>query len=830
MNRRRTTTSPVRASQSVEKRKSEVFVETIRSALPNQFSFQALLRYCLSLRRKVRIRRIDRVIDRVMGQTKRSWLKKSSRWPSSSFQVVLKSDMSQSSPKLYEFGAFRLDSADRVLRRGDEVIVLPPKVFDTLWMLVKEEGRVVSKSELMDAIWANAIVEESNLSQNIYMLRRALGVDERGRQFIETVPRRGYRFAVPVRLLDEVPNNGANDSQGFAAIQAPPQPPSATSKKEIRPRSALRYALLAGSGVLILSSLLGLGFGVYQFISHRGENGKVAPIEQLRIQRLTDSGDVDHPTISPDGELLAYVRYEEEQGSVWIKQIATGSPFQRLPSSRTGYRSLAFSPDGQYLYFRDQVDPGVIYQTATFGGAPKKVAENVWSNFSVSPDGRQLAFIRRDAARGAHSLILANIDGGAERELRTRRSPQGYGAGPPAWSPDGSKLVAISEQPGLMTVDRSTGEERELRTSRWRAIQKALWRPDGRHLIFSARAINEPTSQLWMLAYPDGDLRRLTNDLEGYFWISLSGDGRNLVTRQQRMFMHIWLAPDGDVKKAGQLTFGQRSFDGYNGLVWTPDGRIVFSAFTNNITDLYSMNPDGSDRVQLTSNPGQDNIHPAVSNDGRYIVFTSNRTGSMQIWRIDIDGRNQKQLTFGAGQKNDGQKDSAQYAALSPDGGEVFFIRRGAGPAAIWKVSIEGGTPVPVSRLTGASAEGFLSISPDGKWLAYHHVSAGQKPGEESTMIIGTLPTDGAAEPKLFGLAARRPITQWAADGASFDYTAGIFNSSSLRRQPVGGGEPQKLCEFPDRIFNLAWSRDRKYLAVSRGKLQGDAILITNLP
>src|SRR5262245_38635712 len=171
------------------------------------------------------------------------------------------------------------------------------------------------------------------------------------------------------------------------------------------------------------------------------------------------------------------------------------------------------------------------------------------------------------------------------------------------------------------------------------------------------------------------------------------------------------------------------------------------------------MNPDGSNRVQLTANAGQDNTDPIISADGRHIVFTSNRTGAPQIWRMDIDGRNQKQLTFG-----EGQKESAQYAALSSDGREVFFIKRGAEPEAIWKVSIEGGTPVRVSRLTGASAEGFLSISPDGKWLAYYHVSASQKPGEENTLIIGALPADGAAEPKLFDLPARRSITQWSAD------------------------------------------------------------------
>jgi Tol biopolymer transport system component/DNA-binding winged helix-turn-helix (wHTH) protein len=734
--------------------------------------------------------------------------------------------MSQSSSKLYEFGAFRLDPAERVLWHGEEMIVLPSKVFDTLWILVKEEGRVVSKSELMDAIWADAFVEESNVSQNIYTLRRTLGVDEKGRQFIETIPRRGYRFAIPVKLLEEASNNGADDSQTVAAAQAAPLSTSARAEKETRPRPSLRYAIFACLGVVILFSL---GFGVYQFINRRGEKRQIAPIEQVRFKRLTDSGDVIHPTISPDGELLAYVRTEKEGGSVWIRQVETGGDFQTLPPSPKSYRSLAFSPDGKYLFFRHKGDPGKIYQKPIFGGEPKKVADDVWSEFSVSPDGGRLAFIRRDVARGAHSLILANIDGGAERELSVRRSPREYGKGAPAWSPDGSKLVAISEQPNLLTVDESTGEERELPTASWRDIAMVLWTPNGKHLIFSARATDETATQLWMLTYPDGALRRLTNDLESYFWISLSLDGRKLVARQQRMIMHLSLLPDGDVKRARPLTFSERCFDGYVGLAWTPDDKIIFSSFSNNVTDLYSINPDGSGRAQLTANAGQDNEYPVVSNDGRYIVFTSNRAGSKQIWRMDLDGRNQKQLTFGAGQKSDGQKDGSQYAALSPDGREVFFIRTGAGQADVWKVSIDGGTPVQVSRLADATAEGYLSISPDGKWLAYHHLSANQKPRDEDTKSIGVLPADGAAELRLFDLPIGRPITQWSADSAAFDFAAGI-NSLSLWRQPTDGGDPIKLCDFTDRIFNLAWSRDRKNLVVSHGKLVGDALLITNLP
>jgi Tol biopolymer transport system component len=690
-------------------------------------------------------------------------------------------------------------------------------------MLVKEGGRVVSKSELMEAIWADAIVEESNLSRNIYTLRRALGVDEQGRQFIETVPRRGYRFAVPVRLLEEAPKNGVNGSQSSAATQGALPALSSPVEREIRPRPVLRYALGGILGAVILSTL---GFGVYQFVKRRAENERIAPIEQLRFQRLTDGGDVLYPTISPDGELLAYVRYEEGQGSVWIKQIATGGVFQSLPPSRKGYRSLAFSPDGEYLFFRDEADPGAIHQTSTFGGARKKVADDVWSDFSLSPDGAQLAFIRRDASRVAPSLVLTDIDGGAERDLALSRSPMEYGSSAPAWAPDGLKLVIVagSERPDLLTVDIMTGEERALRMAGWRVIHKVLWAPNGRHLIFTARGADEQTSQLWMLTYPDGVIRRLTNDLDGYFWISFSIDGRKLVARQQRLISNLWLLPDGDPNQARRLTAGERSFDGYNGLAWTPDGRIVFNSFTNNITDIYSMNPDGSNRAQLTANAGQDNTHPAVTSDGRYIVFTSNRDGSRQLWRMDIDGRNQHQLTFG-----NEQKGGAQYPALSPDGKEVYFIKRGEAPAAIWKVSIDGGTPVPVSRLAGASAEGYLSVSPDGKWLAYHHVSVLRTPREEHALTIGILPADGAAAPKLFDLPVRRPIIQWSASSTSFDYTAGL-NVSSLWRQPLDGGKPQKLRDFPNRIFNLAWSRDGKNLVLSLGEQQGDALLITNLP
>ncbi|MGH9949961.1 MAG: hypothetical protein ACRD6X_22560, partial [Pyrinomonadaceae bacterium] len=157
-------------------------------------------------------------------------------------------------------------------------------------------------------------------------------------------------------------------------------------------------------------------------------------------------------------------------------------------------------------------------------------------------------------------------------------------------------------------------------------------------------------------------------------------------------------------------------------------------------------------------------------------------------------------------------------------------IRSGDAPAAILKVSIDGGATEPVSRLTDAAAEGMISFSPDGKWLAYRHVAKNDNGvGVEPIYRIGVLSPDGSAEPKFFDLPMRRPIIEWSAND-TFDYSTGTYKFSGLWRQPTDGRKSYELLEIPDRILNFAWSQDGKQLALSIGKQLGDAILITNFP
>ena len=317
----------------------------------------------------------------------------------------------------------------------------------------------------------------------------------------------------------------------------------------------------------------------------------------------------------------------------------------------------------------------------------------------------------------------------------------------------------------------------------------------------------------------------MTNDLESYFRISLSADGRKLIARQQKFILHLWLIKDLDAKSARQLTSGNRNFDGYSGLAFTPDNRIIYTSPMSNVTDLYSINADGNGKIRLTENSGKDNSDPAVSPDGRLIAFTSDRSGSKQIWQMTIDGRNQTQLTF-----DSDQHEEASSPVFSPDGSETYFLKAAKGETYISKLSTGGGTSENVLKLYEPSREGLLSLSHDGKNIAYRQTYERPDGDEEETtmrIVIQNISTE--SETKKFDVPIRRAVIHWKGN-EEFIYTAGTFNTSSLWSQTLAGSAPKKILDFSDRIYNFAISRSSNDMVVSSGKLHGDIILITNLP
>src|SRR5215813_7526201 len=137
---------------------------------------------------------------------------------------------------IYEFGPFRLDPVERMLQRGNDLLSLTPKALDTLIVLVENSRHVVTKDELMNRVWPDIYVEETNLAQHISMLRKALGEREEGGQYIETVPKRGYRFVIPVKKVKVVPTQASlatHISLGESANREEPSPAEADSETKL---------------------------------------------------------------------------------------------------------------------------------------------------------------------------------------------------------------------------------------------------------------------------------------------------------------------------------------------------------------------------------------------------------------------------------------------------------------------------------------------------------------------------------------------------------------------------------------------------------------------
>ncbi|HEY8412373.1 MAG TPA: winged helix-turn-helix domain-containing protein, partial [Pyrinomonadaceae bacterium] len=183
----------------------------------------------------------------------------------------------------YEFGRFRLNVAERVLLREGELVPLTPKVFDILLTLVESSGQVVSKDDLMKRVWPNTFVEEGNLTQNISLLRKALGETPGGVQFIETVPRRGYRF-----VAETSETNGRFESISSPALEidrlVSAQIPSPVSARRRTP------AFIVAAGLVVVSII-----GVVYFTS---KAGSTAPIQSIAVLPFVDE------SADPDGEYI----------------------------------------------------------------------------------------------------------------------------------------------------------------------------------------------------------------------------------------------------------------------------------------------------------------------------------------------------------------------------------------------------------------------------------------------------------------------------------------------------------------------------------------------
>ena len=603
--------------------------------------------------------------------------------------------------------------------------------------------------------------------------------------------------------------SSATIDQPLAPTREAPTVTTATNENVV---AIKRLGWGAGVGLLaLLVAVAGITFGLYKLLGHKAAEPSAdqtrSSFQQMKMTKLTSTGKATGAAISPDGKWVVYVVQDGIQQSLWMRQVLTSSNVQIVPPADVLYLGLTFSPDGTYLYYiaDDKRNPFTLFRMNALGGTATKLVTDIDTNVTFSPDRKQFAFVRGYPSAGKISLIVANVDGTGERPLATRPITPGN-FGDPAWSPDG-KIIAYPVQNSdangwtIQQAQVADGSVTTINPQWWWQPDYLRWMPDGSSLIFSARESIASPSQIWYLSYPGGEMHRLTNDLNDYAGVSLSSDAAVLLTVQSENVSNLWIAPNNNLRQAHQITTGK--LDGTQGLSWTPDGKIVYAAGASGRWDLWITDTNGTSPKQLTADTGN-NLSPSVSADGHYIAFVSDRTGSRHIWRIDIDGSNARQLTNDKGEWN---------PQCLPNGQGVLYETIAPG---FWKVPIDGGQPLLQVSVTSSAG---MVISPDGKWVAASY----WEPAARKTAIY---PFEGSASPKILDIFTFD--ARWTPDGRALS-SIDQFNPSTIMSYGIDDGSKKQLVDVaPDQIFSFAWSRDGKQLALARGTVSKDVILITN--
>jgi Tol biopolymer transport system component/DNA-binding winged helix-turn-helix (wHTH) protein len=758
--------------------------------------------------------------------------------------------MTNDGKEFYEFGAFRLDPAERLLLRDGAPVQLTPKAFDLLLVLVRNSGHLLAKEELLREVWPDSFVEEGSLTFTVSALRKALGGEE-ARRFIETVPKRGYRFASGVRL---VPGDARYPAAAASAVvDAGPQAELALPAFEPvgapghAPANELDEAVATGPAkaaddrpseqaneshprawrpatwVLAVAAAVAVaigGFGLYWLVRRSAAGEPGAAFRDVEVTRLTSGINVAKVAIAPDGKYVGYVAREAGQQSLWIRQVATNSHVQLVPAAEVGYLEIRFSPDGNYLLYSTAVgdEEPATYQVPVIGGPSRRVDGPYRPFRATSPDGRQVFFL--DLTPGGNlGLMVADAANVENRRMLTSR-PGSRGIIPAAWSPDGQLIMCRVDVPkedgvyeALVTVRVSDGVEERVTDQEWRFIGEVVWLPNGDGLLVTVSERPFGPYQICHVSYPGGEVRRVTNDTNNYVNLSVTSSSDALAALKADIDPIVWVAPGGDSARAKQVTFGPGTQNDYWGLSWTPDGRVVYESTAGGNQDIWVMDADGRRQRQLTAE-GRANFDPAVSPDGRFIAFVSERAGATNIWRMEADGGNPRQLTTG---------DASNFLpSWSPDGRWLVYTSGMRGPFSLWKMSAEGGIPTQLSAVKSAA---WPVVSPDGTLVACWAF-------DERTRrtILAIVPFEGEAPPRFLETpptANTWAEIRWTADGKALMYVDTREGVGNIWSQPIDGGPATQITDFRvDRIFRFDRSRADGSLVCSRGTEANDVVLI----
>jgi Tol biopolymer transport system component/DNA-binding winged helix-turn-helix (wHTH) protein len=759
--------------------------------------------------------------------------------------------------QIYEFGPYRLDAAERLLLRDGEVIQLQPKVFDLLLALVERHGRLLEKDELMRVVWPDAIVEEANLANNISILRKALS--ENGERFIETMPKRGYRFVAAVK---EVATNGAEpEEQKQSEPDEISKEPGATFGDRGFINRIRGHKL--GIGVMLAALIIGIITLIYLRSLNRQQ-----PQPPRALIRLTfDAGLQSEPTWSPDGRMIAYSSDSSGNFDIWVQQ--PGSKSVQVTNSPAHDWQPDWSRDGNQIVFRSERNGGGLFVVPALGGAEHKIADFGYRP-RWSPDGSQILFSSSvlQYVGDAPRLYVVGLDGSPPREVLSEfLSEINYGGmNGFAWRPDGQRVSIWAEHKqlgrGFWTMPLAGGAvikseiasevDRQIKAAAV-TLQKFLWAPSGRYIYFEG--VSQGVKNLWRVTVEPQTLRwiagpdRLTVGPGEDSDIAISADGKKiaLTTRLERT--RVWSLPFDPI--SGQLKGDGRPETRAGIDAWwfdvTRDGKQL--AFVTRRADKTELNaPPGTLRSELWKKSlvdGKETIlapadeyfrlFPHWSRDGSRLAYqrTSPKPGSANsepnLFVLPAEGGEEQLLRSGLGDWTASGKWFLEDCRQSPQG---RFQK------CLTPISTAPGMEITRRVIAADPDIDFFqtSISPNERWIAIQ----GVKYGGISTIYV--IPVSGGALTQVTDGKHWDDKPRWAPDGKTIYFVTnrgGFLNVWGIRFDLVKGqpvGEPFRVTAFesPSQMvfpriapLNIALRADRLFLNIT--EMSGSVWILENV-
>lgn len=702
------------------------------------------------------------------------------------------------------FGQFDVDLAQqRLLHRGITVR-LESHPFQVLSALLEHPGEIVTREHLRHRLWPNGtyVDFEEGLNTAVKKLRYALQDSADNPRFVETVPRRGYRFIAPTEA----------SAPPADAVPPPLVPQSPAATPATAPLKLRFVPWLVAAATLTILAAAAVRYRSPHPVAHE------PALQNLRFTKLTDSGKVEDAVISPDGRYLAYLHgdgrgwdqldgWEGGKSSLRLRQVATRSEVQILVKDADLYPGLSFSPDGNYIYFLRNADQDQmlrdLYQIATLGGSERRLIHDIDTAVAFSPDGRQFVYQRSLQRQMLIEVRIANADGTSDHLLTTL--PDGGTPLGCAWSPDGKSIAAshfhFGRSPDFhIDVISLNHPQPALLFSSTSAIGRPRWLPDGSALLFVLQDANR-RGQIWEVSYPGGKAHQITNDASNYdLTFDTTPDTRSLMAMEISLVSSLEVASSSDPSRSREFSAGDLPI---LNVLPLPNDRIVM--LRGGDRELWSMKSDGSSLRFL-------GLHELVwpARCGPYLVFAARAS----VTRANLDGSAAKILATG------------WSPVCSPDARFIYYAELTNPRWKIRRIPIDGGPAIDIADNPGESIPGLLSISPDGKWLAFPFDQYGPTP----VMQIAIVPAAGSAAPRFLhppGSLDAGP--RWSFDGKSLQYLIDRDGASNLWEQSVNSGAARQITRFSSgKIFDFQWSLDGKQLYLCRGAISADAILIQN--